>query len=104
MKIKIATLFSFSRELEQVIKQVQELAVDGTRPELDGYDFTGIEPGDFSTSFSRSELRQRIEKTSSILGVDFAARSGNMSMSLGNGTGERSGFSSLTSPLAGELT
>ena len=93
--------------------------MDGTRPELAGYDFTGIEPGDFSVSFSRSELRQRIEKTSSILGVDFAARSGNMPMSTGTGTGTGTGMvagtgeqhffslslpSSGLSPLEGALT
>jgi hypothetical protein len=87
-----ATLSSLSRELDHVIKQVLELAVDRTRPELAGFDFTGIEPGDFSVSFSRSELRQRIEKTSSILGVDFAARSANMSMSMGTGMGAGKGL------------
>ena len=98
--------------MDHIIKQVLELAEDRSRPELAGYDFTGIEPGDFSISFSRSELRQRIEKTSSILGVDFAARSGNMSTSMGigkgtgTGTGEPSPFSRPStglSPLEGGL-
>ena len=34
-------------------------------------DFSGLEPGAQSAEFSRSQLRQRIEKTSSILGINF---------------------------------
>ena len=61
-----------SAELDEVIQQVHELVIDPMKPELDGFNFYGIEPGENSTAFSRSELRQRIEKTSTILGVDFA--------------------------------
>ena len=47
----------FFSELDDVIKRVHELVEDQNKPELDGYDFYGIEPGEHSTAFSRSELR-----------------------------------------------
>ena len=65
-----------SLELDGVITKVHDLVVNTQKPELDEYDFYGIEPGENSTTFSRSELRQRIEKTSVILGVDFSHSSG----------------------------
>ena len=64
-----------SLELDNVINKVHELVINTHKPELDEFDFYGIEPGENSTTFSRSELRQRIEKTSVILGVDFSINS-----------------------------
>lgn len=60
------------QDLDDVIVQVQELVKDTDKPELEGFDFSGIDPGEHSIAFSRSELRKRIERTSTILGVDFA--------------------------------
>ena len=40
-------------------------------PDINNMDFTGLEPGSESAEFARSTLRQRIEKTSQILGINF---------------------------------
>jgi hypothetical protein len=40
------------------------------------YIYIGMEPGSNSNPFVRSELRQRIEKTTTILGVDFPVLDG----------------------------
>jgi hypothetical protein len=66
-------------ELDGVIEEVQVLVRSKHRPELEGYNFNGIEPGGNSNAFVRSELRQRIEKTSTILGVDFPVLDGKIS-------------------------
>ena len=84
-----------SAELDDVIEQVHALVVDPLKPELDGFDFYGIEPGEHSTAFSRSELRQRIEKTSTILGVDFTV---NNSARPSSSMSACSGFSDASPP------
>ena len=61
-----------NEELDVIIDSVAELAANTSElPDIDALDFAGLEPGSESADFSRSELRQRIEKTSQILGLNF---------------------------------
>ena len=53
------------------MEEVDELAKDEDLPDITKMDFSGLEPGAESAEFSRSQLRQRIEKTSQILGISF---------------------------------
>jgi hypothetical protein len=50
---------------------VDELARKGDNPDINELDFTEMEPGDNSAEFTKSELRQRIDKTTSLLGLNF---------------------------------
>ena len=80
-------------ELQEILERVKELATSSDNPDIKVMDFSGLEPGADSAEFSRSQLRQRklgfffdtsnrlfttlvisllgIEKTSSILGINF---------------------------------
>ena len=58
-------------ELAGILEEVDELAKDEDLPDITKMDFSGLEPGAESAEFSRSQLRQRIEKTSQILGISF---------------------------------
>lgn len=58
-------------ELNEIMQRVQELAQSDDLPDIKNMDFSGLEPGAQSAEFSRSELRQRIEKSSDILGLVF---------------------------------
>ena len=58
-------------ELAGILEEVGELAKDEDLPDITKMDFSGLEPGAQSAEFSRSQLRQRIEKTSQILGISF---------------------------------
>jgi hypothetical protein len=60
-----------NQELDAMIDQVTELSLRVDRPNIDHMDFTGMQLGADSADFSRSQLRQRIEKTGKILGLDF---------------------------------
>ena len=44
---------------------------DTNKPELESFDFYGLNKGDIAPDFTQSELRKRISETSSILGVTF---------------------------------
>jgi WD40 repeat protein len=61
--------------LDDVIAGVVELSQRDDIPDIDIMDMEGIEPGINAADFSRSELRQRIELTSDILGIDFPTES-----------------------------
>eukprot|EP01034_Spumella_vulgaris_P022221 gene22221-28335_t len=58
-------------ELDAMIEQVTELSLRSDRPDIEHMDFTGMQLGADSADFSRSQLRQRIEKTGKLLGLDF---------------------------------
>jgi WD40 repeat protein len=60
-----------NQELDEIIEQVSELARTGDKPDIYSMDFTGMQLGAESANFSQSVLRQRIELTSKILGIDF---------------------------------
>lgn len=60
-----------NEELDKIIEQVTELALHGDKPDIYSMDFTGMQLGAESANFSQSVLRQRIEKTTQILGLDF---------------------------------
>jgi WD40 repeat protein len=63
------------RILDSVIEGVVELTKRDDIPDINLMDMEGIEPGVTAADFSRSELRQRIELTSDILGIDFPTES-----------------------------
>ena len=57
-------------ELDAIIEEVKDL-VTSEKPDIYDMDFTTMEPGANAEDFTRSDLRQRIELTSSKLGIDF---------------------------------
>jgi WD40 repeat protein len=61
-----------NEELDVIIDDVEQLKgrIDEL-PDIETYDFSGLEPGSQSADYSQTELRQRIEKTKKILGIDF---------------------------------
>jgi WD40 repeat protein len=61
--------------LGELLEDVIKLAAQDDLPDIEDYDFEGMEPGINSAEFSRSELRQRIEKSSINLGIDFPTES-----------------------------
>jgi hypothetical protein len=81
-----------NEDLDEIIENVKKLAASDDKPDIKHMDFTGplqiysmclfifptspIEPvgmqlGEQSADFSRSLLRQRIDKTSKLLGIEF---------------------------------
>jgi hypothetical protein len=64
-----------NEELDEIIDQVSELARTGHKPDIYSMDFSGMELGAESANFSQSVLRQRIERTTKILGIDFPTTS-----------------------------
>ena len=60
-----------NEELDEIIERVSELAKTGEKPDISSMDFTGMQLGEESANFSQSVLRQRIERTTKILGIDF---------------------------------
>ena len=59
------------QELDEIIEQVEELAENPELPNIYGMDFATMEPGANAEDFTRSDLRQRIEQTTSKLGINF---------------------------------
>mmetsp|Transcript_9483 Transcript_9483/g.20785 ORF Transcript_9483/g.20785 Transcript_9483/m.20785 type:complete len:1383 (-) Transcript_9483:151-4299(-) len=59
-------------ELDGIIDQVTALSNNDSKPDITGMDFTGMQLGAESAEFSQSVLRQRIERTTKILGLDFS--------------------------------
>eukprot|EP01039_Chlorochromonas_danica_P004668 gene4668-5114_t len=59
------------KELDEIISKAQQVAQDPNKPDITTMDFTGMQLGAQSAEFSRSVLRQRIEKSTRILGLDF---------------------------------
>ena len=58
-------------ELAGILEEVHELEEDQDQPNIYAMDFSGLQPGAKSEQFSRSELRQRIEMTREVLGINF---------------------------------
>jgi hypothetical protein len=63
-------------ELDNIIEKAQKVARDPHKPNIATVDFTGMKLGTDSAEFSRSVLRQRIEKSAWILGLDFPRNKG----------------------------
>lgn len=57
--------------LEELLVNVKTLAESEDLPDIEKADLTGIEVGSDTAEFSRSELRQRVDLSSEILGIDF---------------------------------
>lgn len=79
-----------NEELDEIIERVTELAQTGEKPDIYSMDFSGMELGAESANFSQSVLRQRIERTAKILGIDFPTSSGH-SAKPGDGGGAGGG-------------
>lgn len=60
-----------NEELDELVTQAKAVANNPDKPDIDHLDFSGMQLGAESADFSRSVLRQRIEKTSTLLGLDF---------------------------------
>lgn len=58
--------------LDEIIEKAQEVVNDPNKPNIKTLDFTGMQLGAESADFSQSVLRQRIEKSAKLLGLDFA--------------------------------
>jgi WD40 repeat protein len=58
-------------ELDEILEEVAKLEKDKSQPNIYQLDFSGLQPGNKSAAFSRSELRQRIELTSKKLALNF---------------------------------
>ena len=59
-------------ELDMIMGEIQELEEDNEQPNIFAMDFSGLKPGSKeSAQFSMSELRQRVEKSKELLGIDF---------------------------------
>jgi hypothetical protein len=61
-------------ELNEIIEQAKAVAADPDKPDIRTMNFSGMELGAESAGFSQSMLRQRIDKTAKILGLDFPDR------------------------------
>ncbi len=66
-----------NEELDEIIESAKAVANDNDKPNIYNMDFTGMQIGSESADFSRSMLRQRIEKSSQILGLDFPHQKSN---------------------------
>jgi len=64
-----------NEELNEIIKQVTELSEKDDNPNILELDFSGMELGAESANFSQSVLRQRIDRTSTNLGLNFPSMS-----------------------------
>lgn len=62
-----------NEELDEIIDKAQAVVSNPDKPDIATMDFTGMQLGAQSAEFSRSVLRQRIEKSARILGLDFPA-------------------------------
>jgi len=60
-----------NEDLDEIIDSVKKLAESEDKPDIRTMDFKGMQLGEESADFSRSLLRQRIDKTSKFLGIDF---------------------------------
>jgi hypothetical protein len=60
-----------NENLDTVIERAVKVARSPSKSDLNTLDFAGMEVGAESADFSKSELRQRIEKSAKILGLDF---------------------------------
>ena len=61
----------FEGELDEIIETVGEVEHSEDKPDIYNMDFATMEPGANAEDFTRSDLRQRIEQTSSNLGIHF---------------------------------
>ena len=52
----------------ELVVKVKDLLKDTEKPELESFDFYGLNKGEIAPEFTQSELRKRISETSSILG------------------------------------
>lgn len=66
-----------NEELDEVVLQAKQVAQNPDKPDIRRMDFKGMELGEESASFSRSVLRQRIEKSAQLLGLDFPSHDSN---------------------------
>eukprot|EP01038_Epipyxis_sp_PR26KG_P011209 gene11209-15040_t len=64
-----------NEELDEIINQVTNLISKDDIPDIDKMDFAGMELGAKAAEFSRSELRQRVERSSHKLGIEFSTTS-----------------------------
>lgn len=62
-----------NEELDQIIENALTVANDPAKPNIEELDFTGMTVGNESADFSQSVLRQRIEKSAKILGLDLSS-------------------------------
>lgn len=60
-----------NKNLDKIIESARAIAESPSKPDIDRMDFRGMQVGSESADFSKSELRQRIEKSAKILGLDF---------------------------------
>ncbi len=58
-------------ELDDIIEKAREVAAAPEKPDIRTMDFTGMQLGAQSADFSQSALRQRIDRSAKILGLDF---------------------------------
>lgn len=63
-------------EMVELMKRVEVTAQNPDKPDLSSMSFAGMAPGKGSAEFNRSVLRQRIHKTSSLLGLNFVVEDG----------------------------
>lgn len=60
-----------NEELSEILKKVNNLASRKGNPDIENFDFTGLDPGANAADFNRSNLRRRIDMTGKLLGLDF---------------------------------
>lgn len=60
-----------NEELDEIIEKAREVAAASDKPDIRTMDFTGMQLGAQSADFSQSALRQRIDRSAVILGLDF---------------------------------
>ena len=58
-------------ELDGVVDKVDQLARSEDLPNIEEMDFSEMEPGANTAEFTKSDLRQRIDRTTSLLGLNF---------------------------------
>jgi hypothetical protein len=95
-----------NEELDGIIEQVTALSLQEGKPDIYSMDFTGMQLGAESANFSQSVLRQRIERTTKILGLDFPSSSNNANKSShggGDDLGSIDGGASFTGSFAGSV-
>jgi hypothetical protein len=56
-----------NRELDEIIARATYVSEDPRKPEIESMDFSGMETADFA----QSALRQRVDRSAKILGLDF---------------------------------
>lgn len=64
-------LVNEKEELDGVIERVTILSQKKDMPDINHFDFSGMEPGVHAADFSKSELRLRIAKSGQLLGLNF---------------------------------